>query len=116
MIRKTNIIYHLLGIILVLLIPSILFPTLIHSQSIPIAFIVKDTVLVAFLICFFYVHYHYIIPKMYNSKKYILYGTTIILIFAFISKPCALCELEPRAILYKRLINLCIFLYIIIIT
>ena len=85
MIRKTNIIYHLLGIILVLLIPSILFPTLIHSQSIPIAFIVKDTVLVAFLICFFYVHYHYIIPKMYNSKKYILYGTTIILIFAFIS-------------------------------
>lgn len=84
MIRKTNIIYHLLGIILVLLIPSVLFPSLIHSQSIPIAFIVKDTVLVALLICFFYAHYHYIIPKTYNSKKYILYGATIFFIFAFI--------------------------------
>ena len=84
MFKNTKIIYHLLGIILVLLIPSIIFPSLIHSHSIPTAFIIKDTVLVALLICFFYAHYHLIIPKIYNSKKYILYGAILIFIFGFL--------------------------------
>jgi hypothetical protein len=84
MFRNTNIVYHLLGVVLVLFIPSVIFPNLIHSHSIPIAFIIKDTTLVALLICFFYAHYHYIIPKIYNSKKYILYLIIIILIFSFL--------------------------------
>ena len=84
MFKNTKIIYHLLGIILVHLSPSIIFPSLIHSHSIPTAFIIKDTVLVALLICFFYAHYHLIIPKIYNSKKYILYGAILIFIFGFL--------------------------------
>lgn len=84
MFKSSNIIYHFLGIILILLIPSVIFPSLIHSQSIPIAFLIKDTTLVAFLICFFYLHYHYLISKFYNAKKYVLYILIISIIFIFI--------------------------------
>lgn len=84
MFKNSNIGYHILGIILILLIPSIIFPSLIHSSKIPLPFLIKDTTLVALLICFFYLHYHFLISKFYNTKKYFFYILVLIIIFSFL--------------------------------
>lgn len=84
MLKNYNIGYHIAAIVLVLLIPTVIFPNLIHTQAIPLPFVIKDTTLVSLLIIFFYIHYYFLIDQFYNTKKYIQYIIILLFVFVFL--------------------------------
>ena len=83
-VKRPYLLFHIIGWIAFIGFQFVLFPRpdILFKNGEPTPFLIDQLVINLISILFFYLHYFYLIPKLYFESKYLKYGLSI---FAFIA-------------------------------
>ncbi len=72
------ILIHLAGWCLLFLLPVLLYPVRVNDNR----FIVRELIDKSVLVLLFYVNYYVLIPRFFQAKKYVAYGSVVMVLFS----------------------------------